>query len=108
MAEQVERLFIETLRPGAVIDIETRSRLYRIEYVEGDEVLISGNPALFADRSKIQLQGSTSGRGVMKRGFIGCGMRLIFCKPEEGLSVTTSEILSIRINSPGYVESLAS
>jgi hypothetical protein len=100
VAELVDGLFVNNLRPGAIIDLETKSRHYRIEYVAGDEICIAGNPTLFAEPARVRLQGSTGGGGMMEPGFIGRGMRLVFGRPEEGLSVTTSEIVSIRINSP--------
>jgi hypothetical protein len=100
--EELDGLFVHSLNPGAVIDLETRNRHYRIEYLNGDEVCISGCPSLLEDSIKVQLQGSTPGRGELKPGFIGRGMRLVFSRPEDGLSVTTSEIVSIRLNVPSY------
>jgi hypothetical protein len=98
--EQVDGIFVKSLHPGAVIDLETRSRHYRIEYVAGDEVRISGDPSFFSRPESVRLEGSTRGRGSMEPGYIGRGMRLVFGRPEEGLSITTSEIVSIWLNSP--------
>jgi hypothetical protein len=98
ISERQDGLFVRTLYPGTIIDLETHSRRYRIEYLSGDAVRISGHPSWCPAPVEMKLEGSMRGLDHLERGFIGRGMRLVFTRPEEGLSVTTSEILSVRIS----------
>jgi hypothetical protein len=43
-AELREGVYLSSLDTGSTIDLETRSRHYRIEYLDGDRVRISGHP----------------------------------------------------------------
>ena len=97
ITERLDGLFVRALHPGTIIDLETQSRRYRIEYLSGDAVRISGNPNWCPAPVVMKLEGSTSGRDHLEPGFIGRGMRLVFRRPDEAMSVTTSEILSVRV-----------
>jgi hypothetical protein len=91
-------LFLEGLNPGSIIDLETKSRKYRLEYVNGDVVRVSGHASICPDPREMHLRGSMRGLEELEPGYIAPGMRLVLDKPEEGLSVTTSEVISIRVN----------
>jgi hypothetical protein len=95
-----EGLYVNGLSPGSVIDVEKKSRHYRIECLTGDEIRISGHPRLCPTPILAQLQGSARGPGTFKPGFVGCGMHLVFRRFDERLPVTTSEIVSIKVESP--------
>jgi hypothetical protein len=101
IAESAEGVSVSALNPGAVIELETKMHRYRIEYLDRDLARISGHPTICPTPLQVHLEGSTKQRDQIERGFIGRGMRLVFSRPEEGLSVTTSEIVSLRIVSGG-------
>ena len=96
----MDGFYVGSLSPGTVIDLETKMRHYRIECLGGDQVRISGHPSLCPGPLEVRVQGSTKGRDEVEPGFIGRGMHLVFGRPEEGLSVTTSEIVSIQVDLP--------
>jgi hypothetical protein len=100
MTEQQEGLYVETLQPGSVIDVETKSRHYRIECMIGDQVKISGHPQLCPVPTPAQLTGSARGSGTFKPGYVGCGMHLVFRRFNERIPVTTSEIVGIQVENP--------
>ena len=43
-AQLLDGVYLRTLDTGSTIDVETTSRRYRIEYLEGDRIRISGHP----------------------------------------------------------------
>ncbi|MBV8846806.1 MAG: hypothetical protein JO307_28695 [Bryobacterales bacterium] len=98
MQQVADCLFVPSLSPGTVINVETRNRPYRIECISGDAVRISGHPSVCPVPLEMTLEGSTRDNDHLEPGFIGKGMHLVFGRPEEGLHVTTSEIVSIEVN----------
>ena len=44
LTQTMQAIDLEHLRAGALIDVETRSRHYRIEFVGGNAIRISGHP----------------------------------------------------------------
>jgi hypothetical protein len=93
-----------SLTHGSVIDVETRSRHYRIECLGDNQVKISGHPELCPEPVPARLEGSLDQQGVLEHGVIGCGMRLRFllkdCQP-----VTTTRVVHVRVDSPTSVDS---
>jgi hypothetical protein len=96
-AELLEGLYLNTLDAGSTIDLETRSRHYRIEYLEGDRIRISGHPRWCPEPTLARLCGSKGGSDGFAEGYIGCQMRLVFERLEDRVPVTTSEVTDIRI-----------
>ena len=84
---------------GALIDVETKSRHYRIECLGGYAIRISGHPELCPDPVPAQLHGSVDKEGVLELGLIGRGMRLIFLLNERR-PVTTSRVLRVQVDQP--------
>src|SRR6266567_730413 len=66
-----------SLARGCLIDIETKSRHYRIECLGGKAVRISGHPEYCPNPVPAQLQGSVDKEGILEWGFIGRGKRLL-------------------------------
>lgn len=66
------------LVPGSLIDVETKSRHYRIECLGGNAIRISGHPEYCPDPVPAQLHGSVNKEGDLELGLIGRGMRLKF------------------------------
>ena len=96
-AELVEGLYLSTLDTGSTIDLETKSRRYRIEYLEADRVRISGHPQWCPTPTLARLCGSRGGSEGFEANYIGCGMRLVFEPLDSRIPVTTSEITGIHL-----------
>jgi hypothetical protein len=76
--EPYKGLYLAKLEEGSVLDLETESRHYRIEYLGGEQVRISGHPRLCPTPVMAQLEGSANDSGSIEPGFIGRGMHLMF------------------------------
>jgi hypothetical protein len=98
--EFLERVNLRSLDEGSVIDLETKSRHYRIEYLGGDQARISGHPRLCPTPVLAQLQGSIGHSGIELR-FIRQGMHLVFRRLDDCVLVTTSEITGIKVEDQG-------
>ena len=90
---------LTSLPPGCLIDIETKSRHYRIECLGGDAVRISGHPEHCPHPVSAQLKGSLNEHGVLELGLIKRGMRIMF-RLNEHLSITTSTVVSVHVDQP--------
>jgi len=99
-AEFVEGLFLTSLAQGTVVDLFTRNRGYRIEYLGGDRVRISGHPQLCPYPTLARVDGSQKVSGEITRGFIARTERLVFRLADNERPVVTSEITDIRVR-PG-------
>jgi hypothetical protein len=99
-AESLQGVHFNNLDEGSVIDLETKSRHYRIEYVGDDQAWISGHPKLCPTPVLAQLQGSI-GRSGIESGIIKQGMHLVFRRLDDRVSVTTSEVTGIRLDDQG-------
>ena len=58
-AELLDGVYLSTLDTGSTIDLATKSRRYRIEYLEGDRVRISGHPQWCPTPTLARLCGSS-------------------------------------------------
>ncbi len=74
------------LRPGSLIDVETRSRHYYIECLGGDAIRISGHPEFCPEPVRAHLE------GLIERG------RHLKFLLNDYRPVTTSRILSLRVD----------
>jgi hypothetical protein len=99
-AELLERVNLTSLDEGSVIDLETKSRHYRIEFLGSDQARISGHPQLCPTPVLAQLQGSIGNSGI-ESGSIKRGMHLVFLRLDDHVSVTTSEITGISVEDQG-------
>ena len=87
------------LARGAVVDVETKSRHYRIECLGGNAVRISGHPEYCPDPVPARLHGSVDSEGTLELGLIQRGMRLMFLLNEHR-PITTSRVLHVRVDAP--------
>ncbi len=100
MTESLNGVYLHSLDPGSILDVETKSRHYTIEYVGGDEILISGHPSLCPSPVSAELRGSLESTGEVKRGYVGRGLRLAFRRLTDDLPVVTSPVQDIHRQRP--------
>jgi hypothetical protein len=96
-AQLLDGVYLSSLDMGSIVDLETKSRHYRIEYLEGDRVRISGHPRWCPTPTLARVCGSRGGSEGFAENYIGCHMRLVFERLEDSVPVTTSEITDIRV-----------
>jgi hypothetical protein len=84
---------------GSLIDVETKSRHYRIECLGGTAVRVSGHPEYCPDPVQAELRGSLDKEGKFELGLIGRGMRLMFLL-NEWRPLTTSKVLHVHVDQP--------
>jgi hypothetical protein len=80
---------------GAVLEVETKNRSYRLESRGDGRVLISGHPRHCPEPVLVSIHGSTWGKCMLKVRFIGRGMHLEYRHPTRGV-IRTSRIREIR------------
>jgi hypothetical protein len=98
-----EMVDCKNLLRGSLIDVETKSRHYRIECLGGNAIRISGHPDYCPDPVPAQLHGSVNEEGEFELGLIGRGMRLMFLLNERR-PVTTSRVLHVHVDQPKVVQ----
>jgi hypothetical protein len=96
-ADFLDSLHLSSLDTGTVVELHTRNRCYRIEYLEGDRVRISGHPKWCPTPALARLHGSKGGSYGFEEGYIRCGLRLLFERLDDCTQVATSEITGIRV-----------
>jgi hypothetical protein len=95
--EPVEGLQLTELEKGSMIDIETKSRHYSVEYLGGDQVRVSGHPEWCPTPIVVRLEGSLRNSGAFEPGFVGPGMHIVFQRLDDRLPVTTSEVIDLHL-----------
>ena len=103
--ESVELLDCASLEPGSIVDVQTRSRHYRIECLGGHAVRVSGHPKYCPAPVAAELEGSLTREGALESGLIECGQRLLFVL-NEGLPVTTSKVLHVHVDDSAAASAL--
>jgi hypothetical protein len=93
----IQSVDLSRLRPGSLIDVETKSRHYNIECLGGNAIRISGHPDYCPNPVPAHLQGSVDKEGVLNWGRIGPGMRLMFFLDGDR-PVTTSRVIGIHVD----------
>lgn len=93
-------VYLNSLAPGTTVEVETESRRYQIEYVEGDQIRIAGHPRWCPIPTLARLHGSAHRSDGLAPGYIGCGMHLVFERMGDHIPVTTSKITDIRVSEP--------
>jgi len=91
------------LVPGSLIDVETKSRHYRIEYLGGNSVRVSGHPEFCPNPVKASLHGALDRDGTVEAGFIACGMRMILLL-DDSHPMTTSRVVRVSVEQPDHVQ----
>jgi hypothetical protein len=81
--------------PGAVFEIRTENRSYRLVHKGWGEGLISGHPRFCPRPVLVRIHGSTWGGSMIRENFIGRGMHLEFAEP-DAQPITTSRVVEVR------------
>ena len=89
-------VFLNDLPPATVLEIETRHHCYQVVLLSDNAALISGHPQYCPEPIQVAIAGSTWGGSMLKRRFVGRGMRLEFCHPEYRTPIVTSPVQEIR------------
>jgi len=90
---------MDNLLEGAILEIETQNRWYRIENLGRGKALISGHPRFCPEPILVSIEGCTWGGSMIKVRFIGRGMHLEFRHPDYH-TIVTSRIVEIRATDP--------
>jgi hypothetical protein len=94
---------LKSLSTGSLIEVQTHSRRYHIEFLGGNRIRISGHPDYCPAPELAQLQGSIDNEGVVEVDLIEPGMRLIFVLGNRR-PVTTSTVLAVHVDQPNAVQ----
>lgn len=96
-----------SLPAGSSIDVETKSRRYRIECLGGREIRISGHPDYCLTPVPAYLHGSIDSAGVIVPDLIERGRKVMFSLNGDR-PVTTSRVVSVHVNQSeaGQAESI--
>ena len=87
------------LIPGSLLDVETKSRHYRIECLGGNSVRISGHPEYCPEPVPAQLQGSIDKEGVLELDHIEPGMQMMLFL--DGVRpLRTSKVVRVNVSQP--------
>jgi hypothetical protein len=89
-------VFLNDLPPATVLEIQTQHHSYQVVLLDDNEALISGHPQYCPEPIRVAIAGSTWGGSMLKRRFVGRGMRLEFCHPEYLTPIVTSPVQEIR------------
>jgi hypothetical protein len=89
-------VFLDRLQPHSVLQIQTQHRCYTAVMLGGSQALLSGHPEYCPQPTLVAIAGSTWGGSMLKRRFVGRGMRLEFCHPEYCTPIVTSRVQEIR------------
>ena len=82
------------VRPGTALEVQTKNTSYTVIPQEGGEVLIWGHHHYCPEPVKIGALDSCYSTGVLRKGYLGMGMRLTFRLGDH--HITTSRILKIQ------------
>lgn len=89
-------VFLKDLPPATVLQIQTQNHLYTAVVQDDGSALISGHPEYCPQPVLVAIAGSTWGGSMLKRRFVGRGMRLEFSHPAYKTPIVTSSIREIR------------
>jgi hypothetical protein len=94
-----ETVDLNSLRPGSLVDVETKNRHYSIECLGGSKIRISGHPQYCPVPMPAVLEGSVDREGAVELGHIERGRRLLFLVRGQG-PVTTTTVVSVHVDQP--------
>lgn len=89
-------VFLKDLPPATVLQIQTQHHCYTAVLLDDGSALISGHPEYCPQPVQVAISGSTWGGSMLKRRYVGRGMRLEFSHPQYRNPIVTSSIRDIR------------
>jgi hypothetical protein len=98
LPEGLKGVDLKNLGAGSLVDVETKSRHYHIEFLGGNAIRISGHPEYCPHPELAQLQGSIDEEGMVEVDLIEPGMRLMLVLNNR--SVTTSRVVGVHVDQP--------
>ena len=87
----------QNLTPGSRVEVETKSRHYRIECLGGNRIRISGHPQICPEPVPALLEGSITHDGSIESGLIECGMPMAFLLG-NAQPVRTSRVIGMHVH----------
>ncbi len=94
-------IFLDTLKSGDIVTVETYNSTYIIEVVDGTKVKITGG-SYFLEPTEAIINGSTWGGSMIKIGFIGKGMYMEIYSELLSKRITASEIENIHVKTDEF------
>ena len=88
-------VYLHELPPETVLQIQTQHHCYTAVLREDGSALISGHPEFCPEPTAVAISGSTWGGTMLKRSFVGRGMRLEFSHPRYRTPIVTSSIQDV-------------
>jgi len=85
---------LRQVKPGTVIEVETRNNTYTLIPQASGETMIWGHPEYCPEPTLIAGVGGAYVNGLFREGYLSPEMRLSF--PSDGRRVSTSRIVAIR------------
>ena len=85
-------VFLRDLPKPTVLKVQTQHHCYTVVVLGESSALISGHPQYCPEPVPVAIAGSTWGGSMLKRRFVGRGMRLEFRHPEYRTPIITSSI----------------
>jgi hypothetical protein len=85
---------LRQVKPGTVIEVETRNNTYTLIPQPSGETMIWGHPEYCPEPTLISGLGGAYANGLFREAYLSPGMRLSF--PMAGRRVSTSSIIAIR------------
>jgi hypothetical protein len=84
---------LRQIRPGSVLEIQTRNTTYTVVPQASGEMLIWGHPEYCPQPTLLSGLGGVYDTGMFREGYLAPGMRLSF--PIAGQRVNTSRVVAI-------------
>jgi hypothetical protein len=98
MDATVDMVDCQNLTPGSRVDVETKTRHYRIEWLGGNRIRIFGHPQICPEPVPAWLEGSIARDGSIESGLIECGMPMAFLVG-NAQPVRTSRVIGMHVHS---------
>lgn len=89
-------VFLHDLPASTTLLIQTRNHCYTAVLLDDNLALLSGHPEFCPKPVAVVIAGSTWGGCMLKRHYVGRGMRLEFLHPHYDAPIITSPIQDIR------------
>jgi hypothetical protein len=97
LMQHVEGVELDQLRPLTTLLVWTWNTLYQVVVTAGSDVLVQGGP-FFSEPTAAHIDGASTGRSLVKPGWIGLGLLMEF--HVMGKRLVTSPVVAIATERP--------